>query len=291
MELNHLAVEGAPSPSASIALLRDSSEGLEVFLLRRHGNSAAFGGAHVFAGGKVEPEDFDLDAALHLDQAPALLTHQLGEAGLEESHGAAVFVAAVRELFEEAGVLLACGADASVAHHLRAHIREGKSFHGGLTRWGLRLQTTLLAPWSRWITPKVPGVSRRRFDTRFFLSRVPPDQVPTHDNQEAIDSIWLTPHAALQAYWDREIDLAPPQIMGLVQLARHPRVDDALREALSRPPPCIEPHSFMENGQRAVCYPGDPLHPQATRCMEGPTRLYFRTDRFEPEKGLPSLMP
>src|SRR5437868_2855591 len=89
----------------------------------------------------------------------------------------------------------------------------------GLDAMQLRLHASALQPWSRWITPSVGGVMRKRFDTRFFLAEVPPGQEPAHDNHEAVESCWLAPRAALQQYWDRRIQLAPPQIMSLAHLA------------------------------------------------------------------------
>lgn len=292
MELNHDPVHGVPLPSASIVLLRDGTAGLEVFLLRRHGNASAFGGAHVFPGGKVDAEDRELEPARHLDQEPSTLPGRLGEPALSPADATGLYVAAVRELFEETGVLLAtpdCG-DAAAAH-LRGLLQQGHGFHGALHRLGLRLRTAELAPWSRWITPTIPNFARSRFDTRFFLSPMPAGQQALHDNHEAVASTWLTPRAALQAYWDRQIELAPPQIMSLVQLARVADVASALGAARTQRPPCIEPHGFVEGDGRAVCYPGDPLHPQPDRRMQGPLRLYLRSGRFEPKDGLAGLLP
>ena len=203
MELSHDPVHEAPLPSASIVLLRDGDRGLEVFLLRRHGSSSAFGGAHVFPGGKVDAADRELDAGRHLDLVPSLLPGHLGEPELPLPDAIGLYVAAVRELFEETGVLLAASdTDAQAPCRLSGLLQGGHSFHTALHRLDLRLQTTELAPWSRWITPLIPNFSRRRFDTRFFLAAMPTDQQAGHDNQEAVDSTWLTPRAALQAYWD-----------------------------------------------------------------------------------------
>jgi len=292
MELSHDPVHEAPLPSASIVLLRDGDCGLEVFLLRRHGSSSAFGGAHVFPGGKVDAADRELDAGRHLDLVASQLPVHLGEPELPLPDAVGLYVAAVRELFEETGVLLAASVtDAQAPCRLSGLLQDGHSFHTALHHLDLRLQTTELAPWSRWITPLIPNFSRRRFDTRFFLAAMPTGQQAAHDNQEAVDSIWLTPRAALQAYWDHQIELAPPQIMGLVQLARLADVDSALRAARALCPPCIEPHGFTDGDGRAVCYPGDPLHPEPDRRMQGPLRLYLRAGRFEPAEGLAGLLP
>jgi len=101
--------------------------------------------------------------------------------------------------------------------------------------------------------------------------------------------VWLTPRAALRQYWDGRIELAPPQILGLAHLARHPSVAEAIAQARLRPPPLVEPEPFDDAGARAVCYPGDARHPVRERALPGPTRLHYRNRRFEPAGGFESL--
>ena len=108
-----------------------------------------------------------------------------------------------------------------------------------------------------------------------------------HDAFEATEAVWVVPGEGLQRYWDGEIDLAPPQIMSLVQLARLREVAQALVMAQRHPPALIEPHPFNDGGERVICYPGDPAHPDARGGLGRPdTRLRFRNRRFEPEGGL-----
>jgi hypothetical protein len=154
---------------------------------------------------------------------------------------------------------------------------------------GVRLAASDLVPWSRWITPAVGGVIRKRFDTRFFLARVPAGQQPRHDEHEAIDSAWLAPREALRQYWDGTIQLAPPQIMSLAHLSRHASVQDALDAAASRKPPLIHPEPFEQDGMRVICYPGDERHSVRERALPGPTRLHHRGGRFEPAGGFEAL--
>jgi hypothetical protein len=106
-----------------------------------------------------------------------------------------------------------------------------------------------------------------------------------------VESVWLTPRDALRQYWEREIELAPPQILSLAHLAIPDSAASAIDEARSRLPPLIEPHPFEAHGARGMCYPGDPGHPVATRALPGPSRLLYRHDRFEPEGGLQALLP
>ena len=94
---------------------------------------------------------------------------------------------------------------------------------------------------------------------------------------------------ALQQYWAGQIELAPPQIMSLAHLARHPAVDSVLSAARGRRPPVIQPEPFDHEGQRVICYPGDTRHSVREQALPGPTRLSFRNKRFEPDAGFEAL--
>lgn len=275
--------------AASVVMLRDGESGLEVFLLKRHGMSDVLAGAYVFPGGKVDPQDAMLDLRAHLDMAPSILHAGLGEPDLDELAATALHVAALREAFEETGVLYARDAHATHAQQAWQLLREGRAFDEVLALMSLRLEVSKLVPWSRWITPIVGGVMRKRFDTRFFLAAVPQGQIAQHDNHEATDSVWLTPRAALQQYWAGTIELAPPQIMGLAHLSRHDSVGAALAQARARTPPVIRPEPFEVDGTRAVCYPGDERHSLSERALPGPTRLVYRNKRLEPADGFEGL--
>lgn len=231
-----------PRDSASVVLLRDAGDGPEVFLLRRSGDSTVLGNVHVFAGGKVDPEDHD-----GWPDAPEGLGEWLGEPELDPRRARALVVAACRETREETGVVLT---------------------------------PAELVPLSRWITPERPALMKRRFDTRFFLARLPAGATASHDGQEADQSVWLTPKRALAAYYDDAIHLAPPQIMTLMTLASEPSVEAMLGRYRGKKPPLVEPMPFEVNGRRAVAYPGDPLHPVRERAMPGPTRLTLVNGRF-----------
>lgn len=289
MELHSPPPGLAARPAATVVMLRDGAAGLEVFLVKRHGLSDVLAGAYVFPGGKVDPEDALLDMALHLDCEPRALHQRLGEDGSEQE-AAGLFVAAMREAFEETGVLFVRGADAAVAARAWALLREGLAFDELLAQLGLRLAASALLPWSRWITPLAASVISKRFDTRFFVTAVPPGQQARHDEREAVDSAWMPPAAALRLYWDGAIALAPPQIMSLVHLARHATVSSVLVQARGRTPPVIQPEPFEEAGGRVVCYPGDERHPVRERALPGPTRLHYREGRFEPAGGLQALL-
>lgn len=289
MELNAEPSDSPPRAAATVVMLRDAPAGLEVFLLKRHGLSDVLGGAYVFPGGKVDLEDANVDLVAHLDAPASLLHSALGEPDLDELAAATLYVAALREAFEETGVLYAQGTDAHQAALAGRLLREGRSFDEVLAQLALRLEASLLQPWSRWITPRVGGVARKRFDTRFFLAPVPSGQLPRHDNHEAVESMWLTPRAALRQYWEGRIELAPPQILSLAHLERHGSVAQALAQARLRPPPLVVPEPFELEDARCVCYPGDERHPVRERALPGPTRLHYRNRRFEPAGGFEAL--
>ena len=107
MELNHQEIKTPPRDAASVLMLRDGAQGLEIFMLQRHSNSAVLGGAYVFPGGKLDAADAELDPARHLDQPRDLLHRQLAEPALEEARACGLYVAALREAFEESGILFA----------------------------------------------------------------------------------------------------------------------------------------------------------------------------------------
>ncbi len=270
----------APTPqaAATVLMLRDGDQGPEAFLVRRHENSNVHGGVYVFPGGKVDDDDFSYPAG-HLDQDALALKAALNEAETDARTAAGIYVAAIRETFEECGVLLALGRHSAVA--ARATV-----FSQAVRENELTLCTADLLPWSRWITPTHSITPGRRFDTRFFVLRAPPDQAARHDDHETIDSVWLTPREALERYWRGEIALVPPQIMSLSHIASHASVDSVLNEARRRGPYLICPAVHEIDGLRVMAYPSDPLHPSPTRVMPGPTRLTIVNGRLEPPGGL-----
>jgi 8-oxo-dGTP pyrophosphatase MutT (NUDIX family) len=250
MELNRQEVVAPPIDAASVVLLRPGTNGsLEVLLMRRHDDSDVLGGVYVFPGGKVDAADATVPLPAGRERE---MIERLGEPGLTDTAAAALYVAAARETFEEASIRL--GLDA-------------------------------LYPWARWITPRVPSMMRKRFDTRFFIAALPAGEEVSHDQRETVESLWIAPSEALQRYWDGAMRFAPPQIMSLAHLSRHPDPMVAIELAMAQPPGLIEPQSFEQDGCRVLVYPGDPRHSATARVLPGPSRLYWRNERFEPEDG------
>ena len=183
----------------------------------------------------------------------------------------AFHVAAIRELFEEAGVLLArdrngefvsltaAGEQARFRQYsadVHAKIRPLREV---IEREKLRLALDALAPFAHWVTPPIDV---RQFDTHFFLTRVPPQQTPIHDDRETTQSIWMTPSRALHDAAADLIVLPPPTWTTLRELERFHSVDDAIAWARTRKIIRRQPLLIEQDGVRMLVVPGDPLHPE-----------------------------
>ncbi len=275
--------------AATVVLLRDALQGMEVFMVKRHGLSDVLGGAYVFPGGKVDRADTDAKLLESLGAPHDSLHAALGEADLASVAAIGLYVAACRETFEESGVLLAEEPTEEQVRQARAQARQGVAFGEIVARLGLRPDWGNLVPWSRWITPNVPAMINKRFDARFFLAAMPATQTARHDDHEATESLWLRPRAVLEQYWAREINLAPAQIMSLAVLSRYRGVDDAMAAARGSRPPAIQPEPFKHEDSRAIAFPGDERHPVRERAVAGPSFLVYRNERFEPAGGFEAL--
>jgi glyoxylase-like metal-dependent hydrolase (beta-lactamase superfamily II)/8-oxo-dGTP pyrophosphatase MutT (NUDIX family) len=224
----------AARPAATVLLLRDGSLGPEAFLLQRTRSAAFLAGAHVFPGGALDKADHDARVlrrvhGLSEEEANARLGVAAG--------GLAYWVAALRECFEEAGILLAQGEDggalgaarAAQLAQYRGALHAGKlGFAEFLERERLLLRAHELAYFGHWIT--APGRARR-FDTRFFLALAPEGQQGAHDGTELIASQWLRPQEALEREAGGAMDLVFATKNTLADLARFARARDALEHA------------------------------------------------------------
>ncbi|MGY1694822.1 MULTISPECIES: NUDIX hydrolase [unclassified Geodermatophilus] len=230
----------AVRPAATVLLLRDGAAGLEVHLLRRTRGMPFAGGMTAYPGGGVDPRDGDTDVAWS-GPPPAQWAAALG---CDERLARELVCAAVRETFEEAGVLLAgspegadvvpdvSGEDWEVQR--QALLTRELSLAGLLAERGLALRADLLRPFAHWITP--PQESRR-YDTRFFAAALPAGQEARDVSGEADEASWLTPQAALAELRAGTRPMLPPTIHTLGQLAAFPDVAAAL--AGSPPEPLV----------------------------------------------------
>lgn len=219
-------------PSSSIVVARDRrGGGLELFMLERNIETDFAGGALVFPGGKLTVGDHELDPARWSGVSPASMVDALGAADAAEA--LALHVSAVREAFEEAGVLFARRADGTpvtaddllrddwlAARRRLASRGDEWDWRPWLEREELVLELGALAFFSWWATPE--GL-HRRYDTRFFVAHLPPEQAPAlrHDDIEMTSSVWLTPAEALAAGRDGRFTVIYPTRKNLEVLAEH----------------------------------------------------------------------
>ena len=218
-----------PRPASTTLLLRDGASEIEVFMMVRHHQIEFNSGALVFPGGSVDKGDKEIIAT------PELYS---GGEGLDETT-LSFRIAAIRETFEESGILLARpkGSSALVdakrageieAAH-RADLCEGKTtFLKVLADNGMVLALDELVPYAHWITPE--GMPKR-FDTWFFLAAAPPDQLGAHDGRESTDSIWVSPREAVAGGEDGRFKLPFPTTRNLIRLGQQSAVADALAAA------------------------------------------------------------
>jgi 8-oxo-dGTP pyrophosphatase MutT (NUDIX family) len=215
------AAPATPRDAATVMLLRQGGPGLEVYMLRRKPSMAFAPGAFVFPGGSVDPRDADEQVAW---AGPAAAEWgRIFDAPPDLAR--ALVCAAVRETFEESGVLLAGESATSVVADTtsddweadrNALLDRSLSLAELLARRGLVLRADLLRPWSRWITPVLEP---RRFDTRFFAAELPPGQRTRDVGGEASEVAWVVPGEALQAGERGDIRLFPPTAVTLSELA------------------------------------------------------------------------
>ncbi|WP_050625787.1 NUDIX hydrolase [Bradyrhizobium viridifuturi] len=220
----------APRLASTVLLLRDGgSSEIEVFMMVRHHQIEFNSGALVFPGGSVDKNDKEIAAD------PALYS---GREGLD-GDALGFRIAAIRETFEESGILLARPqgskdlVDAKRANEIadahRAALNEGKiSFLKVLSDNGMVLALDELVPYAHWITPE--GMPKR-FDTWFFLAAAPPEQLGAHDGKESTDSIWVSTREALEGGETGRFKLPFPTTRNLIRLGKQPNVGDALSDA------------------------------------------------------------
>jgi 8-oxo-dGTP pyrophosphatase MutT (NUDIX family) len=259
-------------PAATVVLLDDATGALKVFMVRRHHAVAFMAGAHVFPGGRVDPGDRDVQSCW------CDLPYEADDPG-RPNH--AVRAAAVRELFEEAGILIArddAGDIVAIDEHpvrsrfdtYRSDVHENRvSLRKVAVRERLRLALDALIPFARWITPPT---ELRRFDTWFFVARMPPRQHAAHESIEATDSFWIAPADALAAARRGDMLLPPPTWVTLQSLAAFTSVDEVLHWASTVAIEGRQPSVVKESDGTHMLLPGDAL-----------TRFVLQDGRWCPE--------
>jgi 8-oxo-dGTP pyrophosphatase MutT (NUDIX family) len=257
-----------PRDSATVVLLRDRPGGLyEFFLMRRHRDQAFMGGAFVFPGGRLDEADKDPAlAACTGGLSAADAGRLLQEPDLPEPTAFGLFLAAIRETFEESGVLLARDSSGRLVDltdparatrfaGYRLELHEARLTLVGLAgREGIGYAPDLLIPYSHWITPTIEP---RRFDTRFFLARLPEGQAALHDRMELTESRWMTPALALAEHAAGRIVLMPPTLKTIEELQAFSRIGQLFAAARSRRIRTILPEAFRTADGFGVRLPND----------------------------------
>ncbi len=243
-----------PRPASTILLLRDGAKHeIEVFMMVRHYEIDFNSGALVFPGGSVDEGDQEII------ERPELYS---GGEGLDEG-GLSFRIAAIRETFEESGILLArprgsnspvdAKRAAAIEADSRAALSEGKtSFLKVLADSGMVLALDELVPYAHWITPE--GMPKR-FDTWFFLAAAPPEQAGAHDGKESTDSIWLSPREAVAGGESGRFKLPFPTTRNLIKLGKQPNVAAALNSSRHQPIVTVMPVMTRLNGGRQLRIP------------------------------------
>jgi 8-oxo-dGTP pyrophosphatase MutT (NUDIX family) len=254
-------VPAVPRNAATVMLLRPSPpDGVEVLMLRRTAAMKFAPGAYVFPGGSVDEADFSPEIGWH-GPSPADFGSWLGCSA--ELAGALV-CAAVRETFEESGVLLAGTPDGAVAATAdssweadRMALTAGTlTLPGLLARRGLAVRADLLVPWTRWITPEAEP---RRFDTWFFAAALPAGQEATGHLAEADKTAWLRPAEAIAAARAGTISLLPPTATTLNEFTKCGDLADILGRRRTVTP--VEPRMVVEDGEAWLLIPDEVAYP------------------------------
>jgi 8-oxo-dGTP pyrophosphatase MutT (NUDIX family) len=252
-----------PRPASTVVLLRDAAAGLEVYVLRRLPSMVFAGGMLAFPGGAVDTRD-------SADETVGWLGPSAAEwaARLHTSEPAArgFVCAAIRETFEESGVLLASSPDRSSVVPVgavwesdrQALVARKLALSDLLERRGLALRADLLRPWAHWVTPRFEP---RRYDTWFFLAALPDGQQARDVSGEADRASWTRPRDAIAAAEEGQVVMLPPTWAVLEQLAGYDTVRTAWAGAEDRPIETITPGWVEEAGQISLVLPGEAAFP------------------------------
>ncbi|MGC8119541.1 MBL fold metallo-hydrolase [Marinobacter sp. VGCF2001] len=263
-------------PAATLVLTRDTDNGIEVLLLQRTWEAVFLPGYYVFPGGAVNAQEPEGRAhVVGVEDADISQTMSLDEGGAD------YMLAAVRECFEEAGILLAqdaagqlIGADHRVHSERVALFQEEVSLAQLCEKHGLTVPLDRVAYLSHWVTPPGPP---RRFDTRFFVAVAPDKQPASHDGAETIDHVWITPAQALEEHRSGTRLLGLPTIRTLRVLSEFTNTGELMRYAHANPPEAFpdQPWPAVRKGKPVMLEPNAPAYDEAVKLdpeAEGSTR-------------------
>ncbi len=295
-----------PKKAATVILLRDDGrQGFDVFLLQRHEKSSFMGGNYVYPGGRVDRNDgsvevYSLSKGMTLEEAKKNLG---GTFSPEESF--AHWIAAIRELFEEAGVLLAYDRKENLFQltnreerekflRYRELLQRGKISIGEMAqKENLLLALDQLHYYAHWITPEARP---ERFDTRFFLARYPSGQEASHDQKETTAGVWITPKKALEENLKGDIILSPPTLKTLEDLSGFKTIEDIFHSLKKDDIQPILPILTRISDTILIIFPWDPEydvfqkgeipspvnHGRPSQRSDNTTRLLMKGNRWLP---------
>ncbi|WP_153813608.1 NUDIX hydrolase [Streptomyces sp. SUK 48] len=248
----------SPKRAATVLLLKDTEAGPAVHMLRRRASMAFAGGAYAYPGGGVDPRDDDT----RIRWAGPSRAWWAERLGVDEAGAQAIVCAAVRETYEEAGVLLAGpGPDTVVGDTTgddweadrAALVAREQSFAEFLHRRGLALRSDLLGAWARWITPEFES---RRYDTWFFAAVLPQGQRTRNASTEADRTVWTRPAEAAAGYDRGELLMMPPTIAALRELLPYGTAAEALAAAAARDLTPVQATARLQDGEIVLSWPG-----------------------------------
>ena len=248
-----------PRIAAAIVLLRDRPQGgVETFMVRRHVRSEFVPDVYVFPGGSVQLGDREAETA------PGLCISSVGAHLGETALGTGVRAASIRELFEEAGVLLAerdrqvlaiASNHAARFAEYRRRLQQNETTLAAIAQQeGLSLATDRLTYFAHWITPEVLP---KRFDTFFFIAAAPEEQQAAHDQLETTAGVWINPAVALEQFEQNAFPLVFATIRQLESFSDVTSVAAALRRFQQQEIPTIRPRAALQNGEVVIRLPGE----------------------------------
>ncbi|GHB50019.1 hypothetical protein GCM10010377_46330 [Streptomyces viridiviolaceus] len=247
-----------PKRAATVMLLKDTGTGPVVHMLRRRASMAFAGGAYAYPGGGVDPRDDDRD----IGWAGPTRAWWARRLGVDETGAQAIVCAAVRETYEEAGVLLAGPTPGSVVGDTTgadweadraALVARELSFAEFLDRRGLVLRSDLLGAWARWITPEFED---RRYDTWFFVAALPEGQRTRNASTEADRTVWISPSEAAAGYDKGELLMMPPTVATLRALTAYGTAAEALAAAPGRDLAPVLARARLDDDEIVLSWPG-----------------------------------
>jgi 8-oxo-dGTP pyrophosphatase MutT (NUDIX family) len=247
-----------PRRAATVMLLKDGQAGTVVHMLRRRASMAFAGGAYAYPGGGVDPRDDEHQ----IHWAGPTRAWWAARLGVDETTAQAIVCAAVRETYEEAGVLLAGPTAESVVGDTTgaeweadraALVARELSFAEFLQRRGLVLRSDLLGAWTRWITPEFEP---RRYDTWFFVAALPEGQRTRNASTEADRTVWIRPEDAADGYDKGELLMMPPTIATLRQLTAYGTPAGAIAAAPGRDLTPVLARARLVDGEIVLSWPG-----------------------------------